>query len=328
MQGLPDQGPHAQAVYVLEVPSWGMNNIMRMHGSAAAEVTYNASWSPDSSLISMLHQEDAGCFLRVHGRSSQLLADVRVPDLLLGHGRPPSLAHAAHGRVAVARQDDFGVWQIPSGQLLGIVGPGVVGKASKDGGRIDSLIAASPTGTKLAFLAARTKFLHVYDAVTLTALATFSPAGRAGAAAKADKRFGMVWGVYGWLMLSGPWSERENDKLASVHAHTARAHSNKYALTLRHGHPSDQKPALSPDGAFLCVCTCEPRVISLKVYRTNSGQLMVTQEVRLPTGVLCHNVHYVVHWSSCGSQILVRLYAFDSGISGGISDRLLIMRML
>ena len=317
-----------QAVHVLEVPSWGMNSIMRVHGKAAAVVVYSAAWSPDSTLVLVPHQGDAGCFLRVHTRSGQLLADIRIPDLLLGHGRQPSWAYAAHGRVAVARQDDFVVWQLPAGQLQDTAGPGAVGKAAKDGGRIDSLIAASPTGTKLAFLAARTKFLHIFDALTLTALATFSPAGRAGAAAKGDKRFGMVWSVYGWLMLSGPWSQWENDKLASVHAHTARAHSSKYALTLRHGHPSDQQPALSPDGAFLCVCACEPRVVSIKFYRVSSGQLMVTQDVRLPEGVYCHDVHQVLHWSSCGSQILVRLFAFDMSVPGGISDRLLIMRIL
>ena len=314
-----------QAVYVLEIPRWALTKVMHMTGAAAGLVMYSATWSPDS-LITVPYKDCSGCFCRVHKRDGQIVADFQVPELLLQGGRRPSLAYAMRNRLAIARQDDFGVWQLPSGDLLDIIGPSVVPKATQAEVRCDSTVAANPPGTKLAFFAARTRRLHLYNARTLSPLETMgllSPAGRAGILPQDSQRFGMVWDVYGWMLLSGPWSPYEDDKLAMLHLYKARS-DGRYALTLRHEHQPAQLPASSPDGAFVCLCVCKSRAATIKVFNTRTGQLVLSKLTELPDGVLCHAIHHAIHWSSCGSHIMVRLYAFDCSIPSGMTDRLLV----
>ena len=310
---------------MLEIPRWALTKVMHLRGAAPGEVMYSATWSPDS-LVTVPYKDCSGCFCRVHQRDGQIVANFQVPELLLKGGRQPSLTYALRDRLAIARQDDFGVWQLSSGDLLGIAGPSVVPQATQAGVRCDSTVAANRPGTKLAFFAARTRRLHLYNARTLAPLETMgslSPAGRAGILPRDSQRFGMVWDVYGWMMLSGSWSQFEDHKLAMLHLYKARS-DGKYALTLRHQHQLAQLPASSPDGAFVCLCVCSSLAATIKVFDTRTGQLVLSRLTELPDGVLGHRIHHAIHWSSCGSHIMVRLFAFDHSIPSGITDRLLV----
>ena len=217
----------------------------------------------------------------------------------------PSFDFVQGSRLAIALPLGVRVWDMLTGQLLGSTAALATSSGPTSSGK-RAFVAANKTGCKLAFLNAHSPALHLYNALTLEALACLQPAGSMEYQAIEGATGGLVWGSSGrsWLLLqrpaADPWSAQ------SLVIFKVAPGSTWLTLVLQRDATFQCNPAcLSPD--LSCVCTHETifkaAQLTINVHNLHSGALVLAHKVKLP-GVPTSKCS-VVWWASCGSRLVV-----------------------
>ena len=307
MQGHELQTPCVtQVVYRLDVASLAVQHITC---TSEHESLLRVEFSRCGSLILALwHGYDANeSRFEVHDSSGQRIAQFRAS----GQGFDWQLALTAGNRVAAARSQDFSVWDLRSGQLVGTRGPATPATQGPASG-CTGLIAANKTGTKLAFCAWGSTAVHLHEAVTLEALGVVHPADRVMPAcleSGGSQLCGLGWEV-GWncvVRMHGPQRpcgrHHWQDCLLALRLRAG----GLYEEMMRNDPPNATLPAVSPDGVFMCMFS--PSAATIGVYDTRSGQLLSTLAVPAlgSTQDQRPDTHVFLWWSTCGHRLLVRI---------------------
>ena len=285
-------------VYRLDVASLAVQHITC---SSDVETLEQVVFSHCGSLVLALWHGyiDNDSRFEVRDCSSKLMTQFREPAQAIEQ----QLALAAGSRVAAAQpaSQDFRVYDLRSGQLVGTRGPEMPATQAPAGAHT-GLIAANKPGTKLAFCARGSTAVHLYEAATLEALGVVHPAGEgllARLAAQESKLCRLGWGVGGWVMHVTP--------AATCGSCYVRLRAGgEYEEVLGQASGEAPLPALSPDGMFMCMYS--PSAATLGVHDTRSGQLLSTLAVTAPEAEQGQQPHTdaALWWSSCGNRLLVR----------------------
>ena len=298
MQGHKVQtGCVLQVLYRLDVARLAVQHITC---SRDIETLEQVVFSRCGSLILALwhNYADDDSRFEVHDCSGQRVAQFREPV----HAFERQLALTAGNRVAAARSQDFSVWDMRSGQLVGTRGPETPAAQTPAGGRA-GLIVANKAASKLAFCARGSTAVHLYEAATLEALGVVHPAGEgllARLAAQESKLCRLGWGVGGWVMHLTP--------AATCGTCYVRLRAGgEYEEVLGQAGGEASLPALSPDGVFMGMVS--PSAAAVGVHDTRSGQLLSTMAVTVPEAEQGQEPHTEVAlwWSTCGHRLLVRI---------------------
>ena len=216
------------------------------------------------------------------------------------------------GKLIVAHFACFMVWDISSGQQA-THGPGTAAASVSDEG--GGQVAASPSGSKVAFLPAagphRVLPIHVYDAVSLQHLVTFHPMETAmpidlmGCSSLTSELF---WGMDRFMLAySDDLHERSWNGCLQILA--PQVGSNTYRQIRLDGCEPRQPLGLSPCASF--VLLFQQYSADLEVRNVRTGTLVMA----LPTGLpdvrseLDLKYSFALRWSSCGSRLTARVRA-------------------
>ena len=224
----------------------------------------------------------------------------------LGVWGAPTLSYLAKDRIAIAcAAGGFSVHGLRSGQLQGLVNPGVEDDVQHPAERLHDVVAADKAGLRGGVLEARTHVLRVYDAVTLVALVCLQP-GSPGPAPDGNYVLGLLWGAYAWLLHSCPVHGLDSD--CELHSLLPRPGSNTYEAVMEQQLNRRHRPALSRDGAFWCTCTLARAAVEVCDVRSEALVLKHVVQALQPK----HKDHYAfgvqsISWSICGRRILVSI---------------------
>ena len=298
------QGHELQTESVMQVAYWldtASLAVQHITCSSDVETLEHLSFTRCGSLILALWHnflEDNSRF-EVFECSGQRTAQFREP------GFQRELAHAAGSRLAVAHSQDFSVWDLRSGQLIGARGPEPPAAQGPAGARV-GLIAANKAGTRLAFSAQGSTAVYLYDAATLDAQGVIYPTGEgllARLVSNQRQLCGLGWELGGCLLCwEGPsWTRGCN--------YVRLRDGGEYEETLGQDCGKTPLPAVSPDGVFVCLYFSSTATIG--VHDTRSGQLLSTHAVDAPKLVQGElpDVAVSLSWSSCGCRLLLRITA-------------------
>ena len=301
-----------QAVYLLDTVPPAKQLLKLQH--KASGIT-RAMFSLCSRLVTVVSDRREPCFT-TYDRSGRILSQFQDGSW------DPSTAFARGHRLAIAQPDQVRVWDLQSGQLLGstealwdeypranaaaamaALAAFAAAPAAADEDDSNSvehqgpppvaqraLVAANRSGCKLAFLGASSHALHLYDAVTLEALACLQPAGDIECLAVAARSGYLAWAGSGsWLLLRcpegnsyAPFQEMGLLKLQDLVVFGAGAGGRSFKQLLHCDSMDEQLQATSPDGRFLCTYQTLRFEAHIKVYDLRSGSLMLAHESELP----------------------------------------------
>ena len=215
-------------------------------------------------------------------------------------------------RIAVARQLYFVVWDLQTGHRLSTQHPpaGLKGPASP-AVEHGSKLVISPTGAKLAFCAASTSTVHLYDAASLALLGCVDPFVWMQPEVHRPLIGRLVWSVFGWLVSS--WQHGGHDRAHYLHFLRPQEGCNKY---LKQVLGCIAQPvaggAFSPDGVFLCSFQQSSWV--MHIHDTRSGHLVAKHAVELDHKDFRSFTSREVSelgWSRCGRRIYVRIRLYS-----------------
>ena len=310
-----------QELYKLDISSRAMTHVL-----GTEVISCNISFAPDSNLCLVLLPAEA--MLEVYSQSGQRLArfpERRVP----GDSSLPSLAFLVEDHVAMAHTQSFIVHDLRSGQLLATIWPA---QDSADCASMTraGVIAADRAGSTLAFCAAGTSVLHLYDAATLNLLGCVCASGDVVPAASGGyhRTADLVWGVHGWLLVTASVNVMGH-VCEDLHLLSYQDGSNTYEEVLWRGHQPEGRSA-SPDGAL--VCCYDLAASTVEILDARFGLPLSKHAVpALPNMPEEEDVILLVDmwWSSCSSRssrILVRVFGFTEA-RDWTEEQMLVLRL-
>ena len=196
-----------QVVYRLDVVSLAMKHITSGSNDDSLQ---HLCWTSNGHILTVwidpawIDPADSGSSLAVYDCSGQCTAQFWLPEHILAPSTAPGcrwvLACAAGNRVAAAAIQNFSVWDLQSGELVGTRGP-VIPAAQGPAGAQAGLITANKTGSN--FCAQGSTAVYLYDATTLDALDVVHPAGKdmlARLVSDGCRLCGLAWEIGGFMM--------------------------------------------------------------------------------------------------------------------------------
>ena len=304
-----------QAVYLVEVAQQTTKLLIETDENIEVDDDL-ICFSPDSSLIALPLCENWAGDLAIYNRAGLLLALIELPAVFW---KRASLAFT-QGGLAAAVGLTFQIWDPLTAEVQGFGGPcmGVDLPYEVRAGDTDSssdsesdseddhngIVAANRSGSRLAFCAAGSFAVYVYDVSSFEVLAYVTPAQAVPPVPSNGELLWLAWSSAGWLM----WHARKwasYRELARLHAFQQVA-IGRHEEVLRVEVPGEQSVALSPDGAF--VCSSDADGGRLLVHDTRSGQLLVDYGLEVGAEgqdgarLRCESFS----WSRCGKRVLIR----------------------
>ena len=238
------------------------------------------SFTPDSKIILVTIETCQGACLGVHLRGSwQYLLQLQPPACNV------TVACLGNTRAAIAtRTAGLTVCGLLNSTLLSSKGwreAGLhfhLGELALEAPMFPSLLSTDPTESKLAYIAADSTVVQIFDAVTLQHLGSFS------LSACLLQRDGSMCGICGLDLGTYSCSLSTCLRMDSTSiAFVCRLDAGFRLLSQPLRFQSTQAPALSSVGVFgACVSKSKPSTV--QVYNIYSGAMVLAHEVTLPSG--------------------------------------------
>ena len=301
--------PGLQVVHLLDVASQKLSYITDTNTRDEHPRLLSACFTPDSRLVLTVFEPCGPAFVDVRTRCGTRLRLISPPQA--SH----EMAIAAPTSTQVVCNHDAGVsvWDLPSGQQVGAVGPlqseGDSDMATNCRTRC-SLIATNATGSRLAFLAAGGTAVQLFDAKSLSSLGSFDlPANKLPARCSIGE---LELSMHGCLL-------RQEYPSNALHFCLPEQASGVLREMLQF-ELAHTPLCVSADGAF--ACAYKPG--QLKIWDTASWQVVLEYGLDLPEEVVRDLRHVALTWSSCGLRLLVRAVGKMQGRS---SDKILLLQL-
>ena len=242
---------------MIEVANMQLPELCR-HINHHLEYSQHATFSADSCLIVLekMDTEECPVTMEVFTRNGCHLAH----NITYSCGFCMPWTECIKGsRIAVARQLYFVVWDLQTGHRLSTQHPPAgLKRPASPAVEHGSKLVISPTGAKLAFCAASTSTVHLYDAASLALLGCVDPFVGMQPEVHRPLIGRLVWSVFGWLVPN--WQYGDHDRAHYLHFLRPQEGCNKY---LKQVLCCIAQPvagcAFSPDAVFLCVHSSKAR---------------------------------------------------------------------
>ena len=243
---------------------WQSLEVVHLVVNNEAEPPSDFGFSQDGQLVVIVHQNEWAleCYLETFDRKGQRLADFTCSEQQI-----LTMAFTVGCRLVRAYHHGFNVWDMRSGQQVGHKAFSARNRP-RDKGSSVAVIAASRTGTKLAFIPAWLYTMFLYNAHRLQGISKIPLGGNVQRLPAMSVYTNLVWGVWGFMLVCGGC-----EPTAAMYVHTLLSlqHSADkvgYELVLQSEQQRDGPAILSPDGAF--VATNCPRH-GIRVYNARTG---------------------------------------------------------
>ena len=309
-----DSQPGLQVAHLLDVDSQQLSYITDNSIHDQHPRLLSACFTPDSQLVLAVFEPYGPAFVEVRARCGTQLRLISPPQA----SHEMDIAAPTSTQVVCTHDAGFSVWDLTTGQQLGAVGPGPLQAHDSEGdSNMDtncrtgsSLIATNTTGSRLAFLAARSTAVQLFDAKSWSSLGSFSlPVD------KLPARYGLnelELSMHGCLL-------RQYYPSKALHFCIPEQASGVLREML-YFEPAHTPLCVSADGAFACAYECG----QLKIWDTYFWQGVLEYRLDLPEEVVCDLRDVALTWSSCGLRLLVRAVGNTLGRS---SDQLLLLQL-
>lgn len=281
----------------------------RVPGPVASGFVGDISFAPDGALVLVLWQPDivAGKYIyEIYSQGGAHIAQCEDPELARIGWEQPSIAHFMGHRVAIAHPANFAVRDLRSGQVLATIWPAHVdGSPSITG---SGVIAADRNGSRLAYCAAGTSVLQIYDSATLNLLGCVSAVG-APVCARGDYGAYIVWGLHGWILVTDSSVLNEIAR-QDLHVLAIQEGGSTYEQVLWRDYQPTGPPAVSPDGALVGIVARDKTTI--EVHDTRFGLPLCRHAVPpLPNSPERLSLFVEMLWSNSGDRLLVGVHGFN-----------------
>ena len=259
-----------QALYRLQVGTRVMT-----HVATRAEYFCDLTFAPDSETCMVLWYDPSDSdrhFFEVYSQAGQQVSHFEEPGIACLKYDEPSVAYLMGGRVAIAHPHKFIVRHLRSRDKLASrrpvqaehAWPGVVLAGLGCAG----VVAEDRAGSRLAFCAARTSVVYLYEPATLKVLGSVAAAAAFVPAPGRGRSAQLVWGVHGWLLVTDHTILKQ---VAAQDLHVLRHQEGTglYEEVLFCKRQPRGLSAASPDGAL--VCSYDRAASTIEIHDTRFG---------------------------------------------------------